>query len=57
MKMEVISYLDLFGENDYISCCEEDVLVKDGIKYLPLDAVYAVDFHYETKDIQEVEFE
>ena len=55
--MKVVSYEDLFGENDFISCCEEDVLIKDGIKYLPLNVVYAVGFHYETKDIQEVEFE
>ena len=55
--MKVVSYEDLFGENDFISCNEEDVLIKDGIKYLPLDVVCAVGFHYETKDIQEVEFE
>lgn len=55
--MKVISYEDLFGSNDFISCCEEDVLVKDGIKYLPLYVVYAVGFHYEPKDIQEVDFE
>lgn len=55
--MQVVSYVDLFGDNDFISCYEEDVLIKDGIKYLPLDVVYTVGFHYETKDIQEVEFE
>ena len=55
--MQVVSYIDLFGSNDFISCCEEDVLIKDGIKYLSLDVVYAFGFHYETKDIQEVEFE
>ena len=55
--MKVVSYENLFGENDFISYYEEDVLIKDGIKYLPLDVVYAVGFHYETKDIQEVEFE
>lgn len=55
--MKVVSYYDLFGENDFISCYEEDVLTKDGIKYLPLDIVYHAGFHYETKDIQEVDFE
>lgn len=55
--MKVVSYIDLFNDNDFISCYEEHVLTKDGIKYLPLYIVYEAGFHYETKDIQEVEFE
>ena len=55
--MKVVSYEHLFGSNDIIAYCEDLAIEKDGIKYLPLDVVCEVGFHYETEDIQEVEFE
>ena len=56
--MKVVSYEHLFGNNKYVSAkCEQSSVTKDGIKYLPLDVVCEVGFHYETEDIQEVEFE
>lgn len=54
--MKVISYEHLFGDNDYsTSKYERYAVVKDGIKYLPLDIVLQIGFHYETYAIQEVE--
>lgn len=56
MKTPVISYEHLFGDNDYnTSGYEQYAIVKSGIKYLPLDIVEKVGFHYETYAIHEVE--
>lgn len=55
--MKVVSYLRLFGNNDLISCAEELAMIKDGIKYLPLDVVESIGFQYLSKWVQEVEFE
>lgn len=54
--MKVVSYEDLFGDNDFISYYEIDTLIKNNVKYLPLDIVCRVGFHYETENVQEVEF-
>lgn len=54
--MKVVSYEHLFGDNDYTTQkYERYAVVKDGIKYLPLDIVLHIGFHYETYAIQEVE--
>lgn len=56
MKVQVISYEHLFGDNDYnTSHYEQYTVVKNGIKYLPLDIVLQIGFHYETYAIREVE--
>lgn len=56
MKLQVVSYKHLFGDNDYnTSNYERYAIVKDGIKYLPLDIVLQIGFHYETYAIHEVE--
>lgn len=56
MLVKVVSYEHLFGDNDYnTSNYEQYAVVKDGIKYLPLDIVVRIGFHYETYAIQEVE--
>lgn len=56
--MKVISYEHLFGNNKYVSVKGEQYSVtNNGIKYLPLSIVEEIGFHYETEDIQEVEFE
>lgn len=55
--MKVVSYLKLFGKNDFESYCEEQVLIKDGLKYLPLDIIESNGFQYLSKWVQEVEFE
>ena len=54
--MKVIKVEYLFGENDYrCGRMAPYVITKDGINYLSLDAVKALGFIYETKDIEEVE--
>lgn len=55
--MKVVSYEHLFGDNDFISCEEEHVMIKDGIKYLPLDVIKSIGFQYLSRWVQEVEFE
>ena len=55
--MKVVSIKNLFGINDFVCFCEEEVLVKDGLRYLPLDIVEYAGFHYLSKWVQEVDFE
>lgn len=55
--MKVVSMRHLFGNNDFVCFCEEEVLVKDGLRYLPLDVVESVGFQYLPKWVQEVDFE
>lgn len=56
--MKVVSYEHLFGDNKYVSNkCEQYVVTKDNIKYLPLDIVKEVGFDYEQSAVMEVEFE
>lgn len=56
--MKVVSYENLFGNNQYVSTkCEQYSVTKDGIKYLPLSIVEEVGFDYEQSAVMEVEFE
>jgi hypothetical protein len=56
--MRVVSYEHLFGDNKYVSNkCEQYVVTKDGIKYLPLDIVEEIGFDYEQSAVMEVDFE
>lgn len=55
--MKVVSYLNLFGNNDFISCEEENVLIKDNTKYLPLELVESNGFYILPSWVEEVEFE
>ena len=56
VSMKVIKVEYLFGENDYrCGRMAPYVITKDGINYLSLDAVKALGFIYETKEIEEVE--
>lgn len=55
--MKVVSYSNLFGNNDFISCEEEHVMIKDGIKYLSLDVIKSIGFQYLSTWVQEVDFE
>lgn len=55
--MKVVSYLNLFGNNDFISCEEENVLIKDNTKYLPLELVVSNGFYILPSWVEEVEFE
>lgn len=49
---------NLFGENDYrCGRMAKHVITVGGINYLPLDAVKRIGFIYETKDIEDVEYE
>lgn len=54
--MKVVSYKHLFGDNNYVSNkCEQYVVIKDDIKYLPLSIVKKIGFDYEQYAVQEVE--
>lgn len=55
--MKVVSYEDLFGNNDFISCEEENVMIKDNTKYLSLELVESNGFYILPSCVQEVEFE
>lgn len=55
--MKVVSIKNLFGINDFVCFCEEEVLVKDGLRYLPLDIIESAGFQYKSKWVQEVDFE
>lgn len=55
--MRVVSYEHLFGNNDFISCEEENVLVKDNTKYLSLELVASNGFYILPSWVEEVEFE
>lgn len=55
--MKVVSIKHLFGHNNFVCFCEEEVLVKDGFRYLPLYIVESAGFHYLFKWVQEVDFE
>ena len=56
--MKVVSYEHLFGDNNYVSNrCEQYVVAKDNIKYLPLDVVEEIGFDYKRSAVMEVEFE
>jgi len=55
MKTKVVSYIDLFGNNNIIACCEDQVIVKDNIKYLTLDTIDLTGFDYLDSWIQEIE--
>lgn len=55
--MKVVSYLNLFGNNDFISCEEENVMIKDNIKYLSLELVESNGFYIRPSCVEEVEFE
>ena len=55
--MKVVSIKNLFGDNDFKCCCEEHVLVKDGLRYLPLDIIESNGFYYLPMWVQEVDFE
>lgn len=55
--MKVVSYEHLFGNNDFISCEEENVLIKDNTKYLPLELVVFNGFYILPSWVQEVDFE
>lgn len=55
--MKVVSYEHLFGDNDFISCEEENVLIKDNTKYLSLELAQSNGFHILPSWVQEVEFE
>lgn len=55
--MKVVSIRNLFGNNDFVCCCEESVLVKDGLRYLPLDIIESTGFYYLPMWVQEVDFE
>lgn len=54
--MKVVSYEHLFGNNEYVSVRGEHcVVIKNGIKYLPLDIVEKIGFDYDQSEVQEVE--
>lgn len=56
--MLVCKVENLFGENDYrCGRMAKHVITVGGINYLPLDAVKRIGFIYETKDIEDVEYE
>lgn len=55
--MKVVSYYSLFGDPLYVSTYEEHILVKDGVKYLPLKIVESAGFKIYLSDVQEVDFE
>lgn len=55
--MKVVSYVHLFGDNDFLSCEEENVLIKDNTKYLSLELVEANGFYILPSWVEEVEFE
>lgn len=58
MKMKVVSYKHLFGDNEYVSIeCEQYSVTKDGIKYLPLSIVEEIGFDYKQSAVMEVDFE
>jgi len=50
-----VSYIDLFGNNNIIACCEDQVIVKDNIKYLTLDTIDLTGFDYLDSWIQAIE--
>lgn len=56
--MKVVSYKHLFGDNKYVSNqCEQYVVTKNGIKYMPLDIVEKIGFDYKQSAVMEVDFE
>ena len=55
--MKVVSYLNLFGNNDFISCEEENVMIKDNTKYLSLELIESNGFYIKPSWVEEVEFE
>lgn len=55
--MKVVSYENLFGNNDFISCEEENAMIKDNTKYLSLELVESNGFYILPSWVEEVEFE
>lgn len=55
--MKVVSYENLFSNNDFIAYCEDLAIEKDGKKYFSVEVLKTTCFEYLDRWVQEVEFE
>lgn len=56
MKVKVVSYRHLFGDNNWVTQeLERYCIVQDNIKYMPLEVVKQANFVYKEHAVREID--